>query len=1712
LEKKVFEKLVKFNGIPLSKTGFRNIIFDTSRYAKGLDSIRGFGETMSEMNLSNIETINIHFVLKTDELSELAYIYSLFRTQGVLPVENEYLMDKISSSLKNSLTEERLIFNDKLIKKINGDGEINSNSPLRKNISCLCMILENMSIKNKIETSDGYDISMNLSLYKNSFDEKELEQYLKIFEEWKRQVNFDVIKEEISNCVSKLKNTSVGISLNYYNSNSLNAIYKNNILASTFKSFRLKEEADINKKIRTDNQSDNAEKEKNMSGIGISKEDLDNQELIATKLDEITEKIKIPNSNIIEIELITNNNIAYIPIKGSSILEKSILGIGKTNFSVKLLFDEKEEKTIVQKLKTISDKNIINHKLEIDHPLIQLFDFHSGNIINMNFNSLENQHGIIVTMVFSINGYRFSQEAFINNNDNLGDVLFQRKASTNNITGSYLETLNNYLNINIIEFKGSWDLFNSFEKKCVPSIVNLSKAVKNIIKESKLESAPDIRWLDLISSYSTIFTNYNNILYNVRNKQLKNNAINDFINLSKMPVKNFQSDLHFYLLGEKLPKQLLVNDFKVFYNPMNVFDGAVWLTDKLKYNESFIKNIASDEEINIYFIQDVARRISLEMFNHKLNNQKNEIELKVIRKFFEEYLIRLGQISYKVFFEYKTKENLIFINKTINYKRIFSIIEEKIELLFNMFINTFNDERFINRIIKEIYYNELNKDIDYIKNLVKDYYSELKDFWKNNKKDIAYQMYNVFLLKLTYYSIIETNEYDGDSYLKKNEKLNLILYGVCLSLPLFLKISDRTDMFYHACNVTFDLLGTVLNLYNYDLDNENKMFWESEYIKKEGNKEVFNSFCKYLNETDYSMINSNIGQTINMLSKKDNDYLYGNQLPKITMYSLINKVFYENEAKDGFFNVETFIENERTAFLNSEKYAEIIENEDIYESTNYFVPSFSIGRIHLPSDNKAKFTRKTGNKTYINTLMKNRIIANNDPFQNILNISKIIKDNLDNLFPDYYVLVNLTTTTEENKFKEVYLQVKNIVSISISKNPKTKIKTAIINISTPNKNTFNFGDGAFSIKTMEEGTIKSYIIKPGNEIRIMLGYTFDDSYSIFNGMIASSQEIGNTTVITCVDFASTLHSVIPYNLDLNNETILAHDIKQEESNKETNNVAKKPENKPLTASEIEEANMTAGANLSDDKHEKNQYWQLVINKLSGINNPNGYLFEAFNSRLYQTYFQIGTSSFSVATILMMSQLRDNISKYFSNQFKETSLNRDTNMLALTLFNKENLTKAFGTFVNAEDVENVASIGNSLKNIYPIDIDYETYGYIEQDGTNKNTMSDVYLKNKNTNKVNNEKPFEYNPNNYSSNYIRQPLDFLSDQTAYGSFGSPRSNGTRRHVGVDYKNSPLMQKGRTNFVYCVANGKVFTNAYQEKGAGYYLIILHTGGLFATMYAHMQNKSSLKNGSDVYKGDVIGRVGDTGASQGKHLHFQVMLYKKHPMAKKIYEQIKSKGTTKKPLALEKSSSDLFYYLDPTLFFSTSNPYYISVFNDSISGNLNNKEDNVQPKTNIPKTMDKEYKDKLKKHIISNEGFKNNLYKDKDSQSIGYGFLKRGAGLNREIFSEEDYQKYFINKEYMNEEKANEILDKAINVYSRIPKKYLKNNWDKLDNNIKIALIDMNYQGWFYSLAQTTDFIDNISKGNLEEAIDTIENSNYYKQDKRRANKNIELIRSAL
>lgn len=54
--------------------------------------------------------------------------------------------------------------------------------------------------------------------------------------------------------------------------------------------------------------------------------------------------------------------------------------------------------------------------------MLNLFDFHSGNIVNINFANAEEANGIIVTMVMAINGYRYDHESVINNADMVGEL------------------------------------------------------------------------------------------------------------------------------------------------------------------------------------------------------------------------------------------------------------------------------------------------------------------------------------------------------------------------------------------------------------------------------------------------------------------------------------------------------------------------------------------------------------------------------------------------------------------------------------------------------------------------------------------------------------------------------------------------------------------------------------------------------------------------------------------------------------------------------------------------------------------------------------------------------------------------------------------------------------------------------------------------------------------------------------------------------------------------------------------------------------------------------------------------------------------------------------------------------------------------------------------------------------------------------------------
>jgi murein DD-endopeptidase MepM/ murein hydrolase activator NlpD len=93
--------------------------------------------------------------------------------------------------------------------------------------------------------------------------------------------------------------------------------------------------------------------------------------------------------------------------------------------------------------------------------------------------------------------------------------------------------------------------------------------------------------------------------------------------------------------------------------------------------------------------------------------------------------------------------------------------------------------------------------------------------------------------------------------------------------------------------------------------------------------------------------------------------------------------------------------------------------------------------------------------------------------------------------------------------------------------------------------------------------------------------------------------------------------------------------------------------------------------------------------------------------------------------------------------------------------------------------------------------------------------------------------------------------------------------RLHAGVD-----LAAPGGTP-IWAAAAGRVFRAGWSS-GYGNYTCVFHgtmQGKGFATCYAH-QSAILVSSGQQVRQGQVIGRVGTTGASTGNHLHFEVRL----------------------------------------------------------------------------------------------------------------------------------------------------------------------------------------------------------------------------------------------
>lgn len=140
-------------------------------------------------------------------------------------------------------------------------------------------------------------------------------------------------------------------------------------------------------------------------------------------------------------------------------------------------------------------------------------------------------------------------------------------------------------------------------------------------------------------------------------------------------------------------------------------------------------------------------------------------------------------------------------------------------------------------------------------------------------------------------------------------------------------------------------------------------------------------------------------------------------------------------------------------------------------------------------------------------------------------------------------------------------------------------------------------------------------------------------------------------------------------------------------------------------------------------------------------------------------------------------------------------------------------------------------------------------------------------------------------NYNSNYYHRPLDISTELAA--NFGEVRAN--HFHMGLDIRTN-----GKENLpVYAAADGYVSKVTIEEGSYGKAMYITHPNGT-TTLYAHLnrfmdevrdyvqarqyreqcwQQNITLEPGRfTVLKGQQIALSGNTGASEGPHLHFEI------------------------------------------------------------------------------------------------------------------------------------------------------------------------------------------------------------------------------------------------
>jgi hypothetical protein len=114
--------------------------------------------------------------------------------------------------------------------------------------------------------------------------------------------------------------------------------------------------------------------------------------------------------------------------------------------------------------------------------------------------------------------------------------------------------------------------------------------------------------------------------------------------------------------------------------------------------------------------------------------------------------------------------------------------------------------------------------------------------------------------------------------------------------------------------------------------------------------------------------------------------------------------------------------------------------------------------------------------------------------------------------------------------------------------------------------------------------------------------------------------------------------------------------------------------------------------------------------------------------------------------------------------------------------------------------------------------------------------------------------------------RMPISNFSLSSDFGIRKHPMTGKSHFHTGVD-----LMSEAGDDKIYSVKPGVVVMSEFHPQ-YGNTVVVRHSNGV-ESLYAHMA-QLLVKVGDKVTTDNVLGYIGNTGFSTGKHLHFEILV----------------------------------------------------------------------------------------------------------------------------------------------------------------------------------------------------------------------------------------------